>query len=529
MKSYVAKNKTVIISAVFLVGMLCLLFSWNASAHKGQHLRGDETFSYGLANNAEEYLFVGPWMLEDHWTSTSLLKNYMSVQKGQAFNYKMVWKHQADDVHPPLYYVLIHTVSSFFIDSYSNAIGYFINFIFMLGILSIVYLIEMKYLFKNEKLYSLLGCFLLIFTAGILEIICVIRMYTMLIFFVLLTTYILMRILDHKGIGKKEVALLFGTSLCGALTHYFYYMFAFFPALFALVYMISKKWSAKDVLKYIFTWIGGISSALLVFPYTINHVLNTNRGIEIQESFAGGWDNFTSLFKSLDYYVFYGYTVKFAIVLAVAILIAIWKRYSRKNAPSEKISMKDCFDKNRMMIFSEIVALFVVMKSSSSGIKIAYISPGFPFLILFYLIIVYDLFRYAFHKRAAEIFVFVWLAVIVIPNGVKDYFYTAYQKQEQDTMLDERIEEMGKADCFAVYPAGSINTILDGEFDCMTNFDEIYVCDQNAISVEKFEEEIKNRVTKDAVVIYDREKYLVDCLEKEQLEALGKNYYLYRK
>ena len=47
------------------------------------------------------------------WLSGQYFADYLAVEEGTGFNYGSVYMNQRADVHPPLYYILLHTVSSF--------------------------------------------------------------------------------------------------------------------------------------------------------------------------------------------------------------------------------------------------------------------------------------------------------------------------------------------------------------------------------------------------------------------------------
>ncbi len=70
----------------------------------------DELWTYGLANNigntlpdiefGKVYSGMGPY------------GDFFVVKNGEGFNYVNVWQNQANDVHPPLYYLFIPTICS---------------------------------------------------------------------------------------------------------------------------------------------------------------------------------------------------------------------------------------------------------------------------------------------------------------------------------------------------------------------------------------------------------------------------------
>lgn len=77
----------------------------------------DEVYSYGLSNHV--YTGEGPARMEPlegitYSPAEDAYLEYLVVHEEDRFNYKNVWKNQSNDVHPPFYYVLLHTLCSLF-------------------------------------------------------------------------------------------------------------------------------------------------------------------------------------------------------------------------------------------------------------------------------------------------------------------------------------------------------------------------------------------------------------------------------
>ena len=91
----------VLIQIIYITYCFCVL---------KQDYHSDEIWTYELANSSN-----GPYicMTEDRskqinafeWTDSEVLKEYITIDKSEIFNYKMVLDNCADDWHPPLYFV----------------------------------------------------------------------------------------------------------------------------------------------------------------------------------------------------------------------------------------------------------------------------------------------------------------------------------------------------------------------------------------------------------------------------------------
>ena len=66
------------------------------------------------------------------WVNGDDLFNNLVAEKNNRFNYTQVYINQMVDVHPPLYYTIVHTVFSIFHDSYSDYYLFGINIVFLL-------------------------------------------------------------------------------------------------------------------------------------------------------------------------------------------------------------------------------------------------------------------------------------------------------------------------------------------------------------------------------------------------------------
>lgn len=103
-------------------------FYWG-SQKEGYYI--DELWSYGLANSCYAPFLQDQDDYMDHWHGSGFYMNYLTVDSGDAFSYVSVYDNQVHDVHPPLYYMLLHTVCSLFKGNFSKWFGLSINLLFL--------------------------------------------------------------------------------------------------------------------------------------------------------------------------------------------------------------------------------------------------------------------------------------------------------------------------------------------------------------------------------------------------------------
>lgn len=97
-------------SLIILAGICATVFS--VSLKKGMHV--DEYYSYGLSNYSGDDIFMHVDLGKTYDDPAQPFLEYMAVQPGNGFSYGNVWKKQSADVHPPFYYVILHTICSLF-------------------------------------------------------------------------------------------------------------------------------------------------------------------------------------------------------------------------------------------------------------------------------------------------------------------------------------------------------------------------------------------------------------------------------
>ena len=112
--------------------ILLVVLQYGLCVHYGmkrQYLFCDEVYSYGLANSTDR-TFIDPnsddTTVKD-WVSGDYFENYLKYND-ESFNYKAAYVNQVNDVHPPVYYMMLHTVCYFFKNiGYSAIPGLILN------------------------------------------------------------------------------------------------------------------------------------------------------------------------------------------------------------------------------------------------------------------------------------------------------------------------------------------------------------------------------------------------------------------
>ena len=114
----------------FIVILLFQTILMVAKGYEKDFFHVDEALTFMLANS--EYGLEVPEKYKNEWRPGSDYYDLLTVSADNTFNYKQVYINQTNDVHPPLYYFVIHTVSSFFPLQFSKWFGILPNIFFFL-------------------------------------------------------------------------------------------------------------------------------------------------------------------------------------------------------------------------------------------------------------------------------------------------------------------------------------------------------------------------------------------------------------
>ncbi len=195
----------------------------------------DEIYTFGLANS---YYLPFLQRLSDGSgiiANPERYINYLTVTS-HPFSYGSVLYNQICDVHPPLYYLFIHTVCSIAPDLPLMYVGYLVNAFF--AVLTIIGLFVWGYhKFGRVTAYALALSYGL--STSFFSMFMLFRMYMALTLFTVLLTAVVYE-LYLNGSAKYLRALTFILCL-GALTHYYFLVYAFFICLLLAVLLCSEK------------------------------------------------------------------------------------------------------------------------------------------------------------------------------------------------------------------------------------------------------------------------------------------------
>lgn len=274
-------KKVYVIFGGLLILQLINLFIW-AWMKEGYFI--DELWSYGLANSYYEPFLHEMEGFMGNWHSPSYYQSYLTVDEGEAFKYLSVYHNQVQDVHPPMYYFLIHTICSFWPGVFSKWFGLVLNLAFAIGSMWILLKIG-QVLFGNDSISCVIPVLLYGFSIGMMNTALYIRMYMMLVFFALMFVYLSL-LWWKKSSGYPLLLALSFVTLGGFLTQYFFIVFIFFVSLLMVLWqMFHGKW--KEAIQYGAAVGSGLIIAVCIFPASISHMFQGYAGKEALSQATG--------------------------------------------------------------------------------------------------------------------------------------------------------------------------------------------------------------------------------------------------
>ena len=276
------KRKRLLWGGAFLLLLLLqlLLLIYYGSRKSGFH--EDEFYSY-YSTNKTAGLFVN----DREWIDNGSYRNEFVVLPGEQFRYGIVKQMQSWDVHPPLYYYILHTACSLFPGVFSKWLGIAVNLtafvpcFFLLA--GIVYEIAGKGE-KGERL-AFLTCLLWGGSAAVISGVMFIRMYQWMTLFVLLCAWLHVRAVRKQKFGLPFLIPVGVTVFLGFLTQYFYMVFHFFLGAAFCVYLLSRK-KIRVLLSYGAACVLAFGLAVLYYPASMSHIFRGYRGTEAMDEFA---------------------------------------------------------------------------------------------------------------------------------------------------------------------------------------------------------------------------------------------------
>lgn len=399
---------------------LCLSLFWTGQK---KYLAPDELFSYVSANNPD---YIGN-VPKNTWLDEAWYQDYVSADQEHRFDYAIPYHNQDQDVHPPLFYLFLHTASSMLPGEFSYFTGTAFNILFFMICTVILY-------FLGREVFSSRGCgllaaFLFAISYAGMNTVVFIRMYMLMTMFVLLHALVYMKYLEQEKIPLRGYLFLGLTLIAGVLTQYYFVIIAFFFALWYGVRFIRQQdW--KKVIPFVSVFAISALISILLYPTMLDHIFGTSRGVEAREnlsSLGGYFQKIKTMWELLDSQLFTGFGIA---LLAVLLIMGMLCKKKKSDVERRQIT------KTGMLLFACIGYFLIVTKIAPYQID-RYLMPVYPLIYLLAIGWIFTFFKQWMPAKAAVglcILGFGGLSFVHMVHSSIPYTYV------KDTIVSERLE-----------------------------------------------------------------------------------------
>lgn len=232
------------------------------------------------------------------WVTGDYYQDYLTVEPGTGFNYFSVFYNQGGDVHPPLYYLLLHTISSIFQGSFSKWFAFAINLAALMATLILLYQMICRF-FGNAKT-ALATVALYGLGAGFASTMVFFRMYALLTLLTIAYCYLHLALLESGWqFTRKRKRVLILLTFLGFYTQYFFVIYALFMAILTCVILAYRK-QFKTIWTYIRQLIWAAVIGVIIWPFSLRHIFFGYRGRGVTNSLL----DFASLKNAIESYYY---------------------------------------------------------------------------------------------------------------------------------------------------------------------------------------------------------------------------------
>lgn len=364
------------------------------------------------------------------WKTPEEAKDYLTVSEDEIFNYISPYYNQTRDVHPPLFYFLVHLTSSFFAGTFTKYIIFSLNLVFFL--LTCLILRKILILYNRDSLV-VPAILLYGLSMGAISMVIFLRMYAMVTFFTVAYFYLTLKIVKNDfSVNRKTAILITLTTVAGFLTQYYFCIFAVTAFVIVAVMMLKMK-KFKNILHYTLCHIIAAASGILLFPKAIDHIFNSSRGIGSTSHLV-----FSEQLEAMVNRLTYAFSLNRYVAVAIFLIIISYifiRLISRVDTPEQK--------KTRLFniaLFTIPAVVFILMSAKLSpnldiATMVRYITPILPIVAVSFVVFVDMLVHtLGFGNIIKTLTVYAVVAVLLVCGFITNkpsYLYDGYDKYTQ--------------------------------------------------------------------------------------------------
>lgn len=461
-----------------------------------QYLHLDEAYSFGLANY-ERMEIQENEDFYNNWHNKEYYEDYLAVQENEKWDYTAVYENQKNDVHPPLFYLILRIAMNFTNGHFTKWSGIVPNIIIYVFATIFMYLI-IKQLLKDEKnanTKASILAFISSITLASLSNVVYIRMYALSALNILVTTYLHIKLLQSKKANPKLLICIGISALAGVLTHYYY---LFYLATLYLIFFIKyiKQKRIKELIYYTLTMaVAGITS-IIIFPHSIQHMFFGYRGQGVIGNLKNIGETISSIFTNIYTLNYYGFNNLMYIIIGIILVMLIYRKMRKKNTKVLNKEEKEIFT----TIYIPTITFFIIAAIASPWNVLRYIVPvcGLIFVLVIYYL--YKLLQ-QYSQKTSNIITFVVICITLVTPAIC--------KMKPELLYTDRKEIVEKLGGELNLPTIYLYSTRGGNFlDDIILFAEInesYITKDMNYTQEKIEEIMQGKDISKGIIVFTNE------------------------
>ncbi|MDO5340765.1 MAG: DNA-processing protein DprA [Eubacteriales bacterium] len=238
-----------------------------------QGFHSDEMWNYGFANSTEgKHVYESDVEKQlknfDSWQSSDNLRNYITVDKNEIFNYAAIYRNAANDYNPPLGYMMLHFICSLFPGTWSKWYCFALNIICF--VIMQIYIYRLAKSVTKSEAAGLLSAFFFGFTAGARNITIFLRIYAPATMFAAMLVYYMHVLYASKDNKDKCIGLyikIFAVNILGCFTLNLFLPFAFIvTAMYCVYYILARRF--RRLLVFGLMMLASVGASIAIYPRT---------------------------------------------------------------------------------------------------------------------------------------------------------------------------------------------------------------------------------------------------------------------
>lgn len=458
-----------------------------------QYFHMDEMYSYGLANYDRVQIYENDDFY-NNWHDAAYYKDYLVVNEGERGDLTPVYNNQRDDVHPPLYYLLLRLGMELTPGEFTKWSGIIINIVAFAINSIFMYLIAERLVRKrpSKEVWAFVITLVAALSLASISTVMYIRMYAMLTMFVTITLWLHMKLAEPKQLEWRLLVSIAVVALLGVLTQY-YYVFYLLPLFIMMVVKYVKAHRTKELWGYVGALTVAAVMSIAIWPHSIRHMFFGYRGVGVM----GNLLNFAHLGEQVG--IFFGMLVLYAFhYLLPFMLIAMFVLaiYGLRHGKSLRDEPQEA-ETYRLVLWPTVV-FFLIASVASPFQDLRYIEPicGLAIIAAFYGL--YRLVRMVSSEKVTQwVMLGVCALMLVLPIPFKIEPNVEYSRFKE---LTQYIEE--KKDVPAIFLYNPANERILDDLTLFAEIDESYIMHHQDYTKQNFEKVLRGKDLSKGLLVF---------------------------